>query len=63
MEITKLPTDNLYKFLALSGMVIAILSVLLPFTLIRDAVLEQINIYGAQEIDTVRLDDIENKIK
>lgn len=63
MEITKLPTDNLYKFIALTGITLVILSIAAPYALIGDAVREQIEIYGGQEIAMIELKYIEEDIR
>lgn len=63
MDFTTLPTDNLYKFLALTGVLIAALSVFVPYTLIGDAIREQTEIYGGQEIAQIELKYIEDELK
>ena len=55
MDFTKLPTDNLYKFLAFTGILVAIISIAAAYGVIGDAVKEQMEIYGGQEIVYIEL--------
>lgn len=62
MDFTQLPTDSLYKFLALTGVLIAAFSILVLYTLIGNAIVrEQTEIYRGQEISQIELNYIEDE--
>lgn len=61
MSLLSLPTDNLYKFMALAGIIVFIIS-LMPFNKYYESRLEKIQLAG--EIKTVRaeIDNYERKL-
>jgi len=60
MNLPNLPTDNLYKFVALSGLVIFLLSVIYPQTEVWDIEIEILRLSGeGKEIDYL-LNEIED---
>ena len=55
MQIPNLPTDNLYKFMALSGLILIILSAVFPLWLLHNIGLEHIEI--KKELDLLDIEE------
>jgi len=62
MNLPTLPTDNLYKFMALSGLAIAVFSVFLPLTRMSEIRLNMLEIETQLEVLEIEVKYQENNI-
>jgi hypothetical protein len=58
MNLPTIPTDNFYKFMAISGVAIVIFSFAFPMTLIKDLRPKQIKIMTKQKVMKLELDEL-----
>jgi hypothetical protein len=56
MQIPSLPTDNLYKFLAISGLVIIILSVAYPLSKSKEFAMDQFDLNIKKSVQIIELE-------
>lgn len=63
MQFPNLPTDNLYKFIAISGLILIFLSTVLPAWTIHNMQLEQIEIEGEIDLNIFKTKLLEEETK
>jgi len=63
MQLPNLPTDNLYKFIAISGLLLIFLSTVLPLWLIHNMELELIETEEERDFISYELEILNNEIK
>ena len=61
-EFLKPPTDNIYKFLAISGLILLIVSFVIPYVLNRDLAIEEIQTEGDSNMLTHEIEDLEHDV-
>jgi hypothetical protein len=59
MDLPSLPTDNLYKFLALSGLFIVVFGFIFPMTRISELKLKACEVNTQIEVLRIEVDDLE----
>jgi hypothetical protein len=59
MNLPSLPTDNLYKFLALSGLFIVLFSFIFPMKRVGELKLKASEIITQAEVLRIEIDDLE----
>jgi hypothetical protein len=62
MNLPNLPTDNLYKFMALSGLAIFLFSIVFPLSQIHDIKLKMVEIETQQEVLKLEVEQIGNDV-
>jgi septal ring factor EnvC (AmiA/AmiB activator) len=62
MNLPNAPTDNLYKFLALTGLALFVLSIIFPLSQFRDVIRRSTELDGERSLIDVQLDYIESDV-